>query len=247
VIGKVRSIFKYANDAALIDKPVRFGPEFKRPGKDVMRRDRASKPKKEFAAAEVRALIDAASQPLRAMILLAINCALGNADCGKLKFRNVDMLNGWLNYPRPKTGIERRCKLWRETIDAIQAAIDERLEDRDDATRDFVFLTKYKQPWDLDHESSPISHEFRKLLDRSKLYRRGIAFYALRHTFRTVADATRDFPAIDRVMGHADHSMGDRYRERIDDERLVAVSAYVHEWLFAKPRTAKVGGGNAQD
>jgi integrase len=54
----------------------------------------------------------------------------------------------------------------------------------------------------------------------------------LRHTFRTVADATRDFPACRAVMGHADNSMDAAYTESIDDSRLVAVVDHVRQWLF---------------
>ena len=54
----------------------------------------------------------------------------------------------------------------------------------------------------------------------------------MRHTFRTIADETCDFPAILRVMGHSDHTISDHYRERISDERLMAVTEHVREWLF---------------
>jgi hypothetical protein len=33
-------------------------------------------------------------------------------------------------------------------------------------------------------------------------------------------------------MGHADETMASRYRERISDERLIAVTDHVHHWLF---------------
>jgi integrase len=84
-----------------------------------------------------------------------------------------------------------------------------------------------------------IAEEFAKLLTELKLKRRGLSFYALRHTFRTIADATRDFPAIDRIMGHTDNSMADRYRERIDDERLEGVVNHVRSWVFPAKRHAK--------
>jgi len=63
-------------------------------------------------------------------------------------------------------------------------------------------------------------------------HRPGLGFYALRHTFRTVADATKDFPAIRLIMGHADDSIDDVYREKIDDTRLLAVTEHVRKWLF---------------
>ena len=33
---------------------------------------------------------------------------------------------GWLHFPRPKTGIDRRAPLWKETIVALKEAIDRR-------------------------------------------------------------------------------------------------------------------------
>ena len=46
------------------------------------------------------------------------------------------------------------------------------------------------------------------------------------------ADATRDFPAVRMIMGHRDESIDAHYREHIDDDRLKAVTSYVHTWLF---------------
>jgi integrase len=74
--------------------------------------------------------------------------------------------------------------------------------------------------------------EFGKLLTDLKLKHVGLGFYGLRHSFRTVADATRDAVAVDVVMGHSDPSMGARYRERIEDDRLEEVARVVRTWLF---------------
>ena len=74
--------------------------------------------------------------------------------------------------------------------------------------------------------------EFGKLLVALKLKRRGLGFYALRHTFRTVADRTKDQPAIDHIMGHARDDMASLYRERIEDDRLKAVVNVVRMWLW---------------
>ena len=63
----VRCVCKYAFDAGLIDRPVRYGPGFKRPSKKVLRLHRAKQGAKLFATDEVRRLIDAAGQPLKAI------------------------------------------------------------------------------------------------------------------------------------------------------------------------------------
>jgi integrase len=235
VIAKVRSVFKYGYEAALIEKPMRFGPGFKRPAKAALRRERDGRPPKLFTSAQIRALIDEAGVQLRAMIMLGVNCGLGNTDCGQLRFEHLDVKAGWLNYPRPKTGVDRRCSLWPETIKAIKAAVEQRPEPREEANRSLVFVTKYGSAWAKDKEgSASLGHEFTKLLTSLELRQPGFGFYTLRHSFRTVADATRDFPAIDLIMGHSDNSMASHYREGIDDERLKAVTDHVHAWLWPK-------------
>ena len=64
--------------------------------------------------------------------------------------------------------------------------------------------------------------------------RKGVGFYTLRHVFRTVADATKDLPAIRLIMGHKDRGIDGVYREYIDDDRLLAVTNHVRQWLFGK-------------
>src|SRR5262249_58857173 len=60
LIQYTRCLFKHALDAGLIDRPVRFGPGFKRPSKKVLRLNRADAGPKLFTACEARHLIDAA-------------------------------------------------------------------------------------------------------------------------------------------------------------------------------------------
>src|SRR5262245_38136072 len=105
----VRCAFKYAFDSGLIDRPVRYGPEFKKPSTKTRRPHRAKQGAKLFTALEVRRLIGAAGVQLRAMILLGINCGFGNADCGTLPVTALDLGAGFIDFPRPKTGIPRRC------------------------------------------------------------------------------------------------------------------------------------------
>jgi integrase len=208
-----------------------------------------------FEASELRAIIEAATQPLKAMVLLGINCGFGNTDCGSLPRGAVDLKCGWIDYPRPKTAIERRCPLWPETILAVREAIKLRPKPKQREHDNLVFLTKYGQPWTKVTSDNPVSKEFRKLIDAidraavngakkrhtkppDKIYRRGLGFYALRHTFETVGGESRDQVAVNHIMGHADASMAEVYRERISDERLRDVVRVVHDWLFP-PKTPK--------
>src|SRR5262245_29282852 len=119
----IRCVFKHAYESGLIDRPIRFGPGFSRPSKKVFRLHRAEQGVKLFTAQEIRQLLDAAPVNLRAMILLGINSGFGNSDCGNLPLSALDLERGWVDYPRPKTGIARRCTLWPETVTALREAI----------------------------------------------------------------------------------------------------------------------------
>ncbi|HMF13611.1 MAG TPA: hypothetical protein VKE94_14935, partial [Gemmataceae bacterium] len=160
-IQSIRSVFKFAYEADLIDRPMRFGPGFKKPSKKVLRIHRAKQGPKLFSADEIRRMVDAASQPLRAMILLGINCGFGNADCARLPLAAISLDAGVIDFPRPKTGIGRRCPLWAETGAAIQEALTERPEPKVSAAAGLAFVTKYGRGWGV-HDSS-VTHEMQKL------------------------------------------------------------------------------------
>jgi integrase len=230
----IRCVFKYAYEAELLDRPIRFGPGFKRPSKKTMRLHRAKQGVKLFTADEIQKLLGTASTQLKAMLLLGINAGFGNADCGVLSMSAVDLDTGWVDFPRPKTGIPRRCPLWPETITAIKDALAERPEPKKPEHADLLFLTRCGDCWRKDTPDGPISRETGKLLRKLPINgRKGLGFYTLRHTFRTVADNAKDQPAADLIMGHESSHMSSVYRETISNERLQAVVKVVHDWLFA--------------
>lgn len=233
MIQYTRSVLKYAYEAALIDRPMRFGPGFARPSKKVLRLERARKGPKLFTPPQIRAMIRKAGQPLKAMLLLGINCAFGNTDCGTLPLAALNLASGWVDFPRPKTGAPRRCPLWPETVTALREALATRPEPKDPADAALVFITKYGMSWGKDTSTNPISQETAKLLKALKLYRgTGKGFYVLRHCFETIGGAAKDQIAVDYIMGHARDDMASIYRERIGDDRLQAVVEHVHRWLF---------------
>jgi integrase len=238
LIQYTRSLFKHAVDAGLIDKPVRFGPGFKRPAKIVLRLNRAEQGPKLFTAEEVRRLLDSAGVQLKAMILLGINCGFGNSDCGSLPLTAVDLERSIIDFPRPKTGIPRRCPLWLETVQALKDALAARPEPKKAEHAGLVFVTKYGGSWDKDTSTNPISQQTAKLLKTLGINgRTGLGFYTLRHTFRTVADESKDQPAVDFIMGHEVPHMSAVYRETISDARLKVVTDHVRQWLFGATAT----------
>jgi len=227
---QVRMIFRYCYENGHIDHPVRMGTHFTGPKQRELRLNRARNGQRFFEAVEIHMLLAEARPQVKAMILLGVNCGFGNHDCGQLEFAHLDLDDGWHRMPRPKTGIGRRAKLWVETMEAIRNAIEVRPVHN--KHEELVFLTKYRKPWYKNAHDSPLSNEFRKLLDRTGLYRRGRTFYALRHTFETVAGESRDQVAVDHVMGHIRDDMASVYREKISDERLEAVATHVHKWFL---------------
>jgi integrase len=253
VIQRIRVAFKFAWDNGLIDRPVRYGQEFKRPSRKVVRIDRAKKGPKLFTADEIRRLLTAAGTAMRAMILLGINSGFGNADCGHLHLSAVDLEAGIIDFPRPKTGIARRCPLWAETVQAIREASANRPKPKKEEDAGLVFITKYGLPWAKDTADQTLAKEFGKLLRALGITgRAGLGFYTLRHTFRTVADEAKDQPAADYIMGHEVAHMSSVYRETISDARLKAVSDHVRAWLFPptikdKPEPNEEGAGTEEE
>jgi integrase len=243
-IQRVRCVFKHALDAGLIDRPVRFGPGFARPSQKTLRLHRARQGVKLFTAEEVRRLVGTAGTPMKALILLGVNCGLGNSDCGNLPRSAVDLEAGWIDYPRPKTGINRRCPLWPETVEAVREALAGRPAPKKAEHAGLVFVTKYGLPWARDNDPGAVTKEMSKLL-RALGINGHRNFYVLRHTFRTVADGAKDQPAADYIMGHEVPHMSSIYRETISDERLRSVSDHVRAWLFppsdATPEPVQTG------
>ena len=233
-ITRIRMIFKYAYDAELIHQPIRYGQALKKPSRRAIEASRRCQGERMFEKEQIRDMLATERMPLVAMVLLGINCGFGNYDCGSLPKWAVDLDRGWIKFPRPKTGLSRRCPLWPETIEAISMAIEQRPTARDEAHEELVFLTTKGLPWAKDDGDNPVSKETRKLLLELGYHRTGLSFYALRHTFETIGSETGDQVAVDFIMGHAPdtNDMAARYRQRITDGRLEKVTDFVHAWLW---------------
>jgi integrase len=237
-IAETRAIFNHADKNGLLERSPRrlWGTQFDKPGKLALKKAKKADPKsngKSLTAKQIRGLLDIANQQLKAMILMGVNCGFGNTDCGQLCIEDLTD-DGFVQLTRSKTGIDRRCPLWKET----QAALADVIGDRESG---LVFRTRWGASWEpktveskngkLYHDDA-ISKEFGKLKRKANIVGRGIGFYSLRHMFQTVGDASRDFVAVSFLMGHSDGSMASHYREFIPDDRLTTVTDTVRQWLF---------------
>lgn len=238
-IGRIRAIFLYGYEAGLLERPMRFGPQFKKPSIRHVRADRQKLGSLAFTAEQIKALLAISKPPMTAMILLGINCGFGNTDVATVPISAFDLERNIVEFPRPKTSIERRAILWPETVTAIKAALAKRYKPKHADDEQLLFITKQKCRFVRMNEKGSlidsVNLQFTKLLVELGYKRRGVAFYSLRRTFETVAGQTKDQPAIDRVMGHWDDSMAAIYRQwardHEEDERLQSVANHVRNWV----------------
>ncbi|MGD0654815.1 MAG: site-specific integrase [Thermoguttaceae bacterium] len=234
-IRKIKAFFNFALDERHLERAVRYGQGFKVPSATVLRRERERKGIRMFQADQIRSLLSLAKAQMKAMILLGINCGFGNNDCAMLSKRAVELPGGWVNFTRPKTSSRRHNPLWPETVEALKAVLQQRKEARDPTYKNRVFITCKLEPWTPKYvHDSPISKEFKKLLIDAHLDDCP-GFYGLRHTFATIALKTKDRDAVRVMMGHAagaNDMLAVYNEEDVDEERLLIVSNYVHNWLF---------------
>jgi integrase len=225
-IVRIRCICKFGLDNGHLEKPVKFGVSFQPPSRRALRIAKANRPARMFDRGELHAILDAAGEPMRTMILAALNLGYGNTDVALWPIEAVDLERGWSEFPRPKTGVMRRSPLWAETIEGLELNIADRTEGR-------IFLTPKGKHWS-NGVWNRVTDEFRLLLKDLDLRKDGRSFYSLRHVFATIAGESTDQVAVNYLMGHSDGSAPAQYRERISDERLIRVTTFVRNWLFSK-------------
>lgn len=233
-ITQTRVVFKWGFDQEVLGVP--FHLWIRGVDKRVMKRYRATRPRRTFSAEEIRQLLDQANPQLRAMILLAINCGFGNTDVADLTEQWLDLDGGWHHFPRPKTGESRRGKLWPETVVALRLVLSQRPRPKNVADAQRVFITRQRTPYINEaRDAAAVSNVFRVLLRRVGITRPGASFYTLRHVHETIGGGCCDQVAVNLSMGHADPSMAAKYRDHVADARMVDLADHIHRWLFGTP------------
>lgn len=162
-INRFRIVFKYAFEAELIDKPVRYGQAFDKPHPKTLKRYSREGGDKLFEAGEVRQILDTLDgkpvevdgetlqfKPdpvMKAMVLLGVNAGFGNTDVSTLPQSAVDLDGGWIDFPRQKTEEDRRVPLWPETVKALRAALAVRPTPKNRADAGLCFVTVQGNRW----------------------------------------------------------------------------------------------------
>ena len=210
---------------------------------------------------EINKLLARANPTFKAMILLGINCGLGPADLGRVRWNMLDLERGRLCFPRPKTGVRRLGYLWKKTREAlvrIRTLKHNSRAIRKDGEAALVFITRTGRACYREREvhelvsvnettmmkltgvavSNTVSSTFSRMTKELSI--EGLRFYALRHTFRTLGQAARDREALNLAMGHRDISMAAVYdHEQISWARIKRVARVVRQRLWPKPKQAE--------
>lgn len=209
-----RMIFKYGNESHNLN--VRYAQALKSPEKRLIRQHRAAVGMRMFTADQITAMLQKADPVMKVVILLGINVAYGPHDCIALTPDHIQ--DGFANFPRPKTGVDRRCPLWKQTQDAIAAIADDK-----------HVLTG--GPWNR-HK---LAKQFKKLATECGCYKKGLSIYSLRRTFATVAkNSGVNQSVIDKVMGHESPAMSELYNQKVFDRQLVRLIGFVDKFLIGK-------------
>lgn len=222
-IRHIKVFFNYAYGEGWIDQLPWGSKSFKAPTPKAIKKATAGKKPKQATAKEIRTLIESADDTWKALILYAINTGSGNFDASLLQWSDIGE-DGWIEKPRHKTGEYRRFKLWPETIEAINKLPKSKDGYVFHSSQGALLVPKSKQ--------NPVTVGFTKLADKAGVNRESLTFYSMRHTFQTIADEALDFVATQIIMGHKRTSISDKYRGKISDERLMAVTNHVRKWLF---------------
>ena len=175
-----------------------------------------------FTPAEAKALMGKAREPVRLLILLALNCGMTQSDISDLHPDEVDWEAGRLRRKRSKTAHHKNAPeveylLWPETFELLK-----RLRSSDP---DHVLVTKSGRPW-VDRKArntDSVRTEFDKLEAR-------LPFKHLRKTSATTLGGHPEFRAYAQYfLGHAPETVADTHYVRPSRERFDLAILWLRE------------------
>jgi integrase len=219
-IATVKAMYNWAVDNEIIDHSPRLRAVKK------ITPQKGEKPT--FTIDQIQALLEIANIQMKAMIWLGLNCGFGCTDCAELKWKNIDLKNGRVLFPRGKTGIERNLPLWPETVQALKQVPKK---------GELVFYTQRGNPWvrairnrkkdgnEKYTKEDAVTKEFSKLMRKAGLKTpNGVGFYTLRRTAATLTARSGDPFAVQRLLGHADLKMATTYVQDVSEHTDRAIN-----------------------
>lgn len=251
----IRGIFNWADQERLIPRPPHYGQSFSVPQAKTVRKARRQRGKKLYTAAQIKALIAKADDVFAAMLYLGINAGFGNTDCAELPASAIDLDAALIDFPRPKTEVDRQVPLWPETVAALRKALAARPKPASKAFTPLAFLSKrgnltVSLSVTVDDKGKPVAHRvdtiatwFAETAVAAEVPNLG--FYALRHTFRTIADECNSPYAVNRICGHELAGMSAFYNEHVQISKLKQVTDYVQAWFNRSSESDSSGDASA--
>lgn len=262
VQAHVKTMFRWGAGNGHCPLP-NFGSAMKAPSttKQAIRKEKARAGLKDHSdriltGAEIDKLVEASQPNMAAMILLGVNCGLGPADLGRMTWGHLQ--GKWLNYPRHKTGNDRKGYLWKRTREALERVKETKwaksMYERygNSAT---IFITRkgwayYREELTIKGSKvvgvqihNAVSITFGRTAKGLGL--EGVTFYRLRHTFKTLGKRAKDDAALNLCMGHSGNSTEDGYdHTQIGGARIKRVALKVKARLWPAPK--RQGGIDGQ-
>lgn len=262
IIAYIKAMLNWGATNGYFPRPT-YGTGFVAPdcSPEAIRQARMRAGEKDYSGriingAELTKLLDRASSRMAACILLAVNCGLGPADIGRLRWHQINMTEGFADLPRGKTGVRRYGYLWKRTRKALQhmAKLKQNVKAIKTYGQDaLVFVNRVGKPMYSETEIiskgksvgveryNLITPAFGDLARSLKL--EGLSFYRLRHTFKTLGKRAKDRDALNLCMGHKESGIGHVYdHEEISLARIKRVALAVKAALWPKPNAKKKRG-----
>lgn len=265
IIAVIRAMFNWGDGNGL-HKKLNYGTDFVTPdtSPQALRKAKVRAGKQDFSkrivtGGEIDKLLERAQAQFKAIILLSVNCGLGPADLGRLRWHMLDLENRRLTMPRGKTGEERHGFLWKKTVAALKRVQTLKHNAKAlarEGQQALVFITRKGLPMYREVETvkdgvstgvkidNAISGTFSKMAKELELA--GVTQYRLRHTFKTLGKKARDPDALNFMMGHAERTTGKTYdHEEISWKRVRRVARVIHGRLWRKPKPVEGSNGQA--
>jgi integrase len=228
-IVSIRRMFRWAAENRVIDREPIYGSGFRVSSRADKRFAQAKHESdhgpRVFNLPEIDAILDAAREPMRTMILLGLNCGMYSIDCSDLLWSDIREVDGvtMIDRRRAKTGVVQRAPLWPEVLQSLGIRRVGR-----------VFSTRRGNAWNRRNGTDSIAMEFGKMRHRAGVTRAGLGFGALRHTHVSAVSELPDINACRMVRGHQILGIESHY-DFPSLERLLAVTSHARSKILRTP------------
>lgn len=167
---------------------------------------------KYLSEGEAQKLLEMSPEPLKSIVIIALNTGMRRSEIATLKWRDIDIKEGILTLWDTKNKEKRHVPLNETAINIL-------LKAQSGNKTEFVFVGKDL----ISHISSVyISHTFRKVVKKAGMP--DFRFHDLRHCFASwLVMKGIDLKTVQELLGHKDFRMTLRYSHLSPDHKKMAV------------------------